>query len=165
MWVTDLVTMGVSVRNLSVTIYALPTIAISTSAGPNGSLSYTFTALTSGGSGPPSIVWAFGDGSIGHGSPISHDFSAAGSYTVSVISTDLSNRAAYANVTLSAATQGGGGSSVSLLSGGGAALVVILAVLAFVFFLGMLYFWGRGRETTRVMAPEPSGNEIVVREP
>ncbi|MCI4317393.1 MAG: PKD domain-containing protein, partial [Thermoplasmata archaeon] len=164
-WVTDDETLGVSVQNLTVTVFALPTVAISTSAGPNGSLSYTFTAITSGGSGPPTLVWAFGDGTIGHGSPVSHDFGASGTYTVSLISTDLSNRAAYANITLSTANTNGGGTTTTPLSGSGAALLVIVAALAFVFLLGMLYFWNRGRGLAGDPASGTTGNEIVVRDP
>src|SRR5438128_2069195 len=50
---------------------------------------FTFTASSSGGSGSPySFSWAFGDGTTGTGSPVTHSYSAGGSYSPAVTATD-----------------------------------------------------------------------------
>jgi len=57
---------------------------------PQVSQSVTFTPTTTGGSGggPFTFSWVFGDGSTGTGSPVAHTYSFAGSFTVSVTTTD-----------------------------------------------------------------------------
>ena len=146
--VTDNVSGGTTTDALTETVYALPQVAIVTNAGPNGSSSYTFSALTSGGSGMASIVWVFGDGTVGRGSTVTHDFGAAGSYTVGAIATDPSGRAAYANVTVDVTTGGGGPSAAGL---SGTLVALILVPIALVGLVGTLYFWSVAR---RASAPE-----------
>jgi hypothetical protein len=95
------------------TVYALPRVAIVTSAGPDGSDSFSFHAVMIGGSGNGTFVWAFGDGSVGRGANVTHDYGTPGQVIVNVTATDASLRTAFANTTLSvpALTAGGGGSS------------------------------------------------------
>jgi hypothetical protein len=160
--VTDRNTGGVTQRNLTEVVYALPSVSISTSAGPNGSASYSFRAVTSGGSGPLSVVWAFGDGTVGHGKTVQHDFGSSGPYTVSVIATDPASRAAYANLSLNVFTGGGSSSGGPTISPGILALLIVLAALAVLFLVGMAYYQARSREpreppveSTRTTAIEP----------
>ena len=62
-------------------------------AGPSGSVApgvpATFSANVTGGLGPYNETWAFGDGSAPEaGTPATHTFSLAGTYTVSVTASD-----------------------------------------------------------------------------
>jgi hypothetical protein len=93
-------------------VYALPSVAIVTSAGPNGSGSYAFHATLLGGSGNGTFAWAFGDGSVARGENVTHDFRSAGVYTVNLTATDGSLRTASTSATvdvvLTSGTSGGG---------------------------------------------------------
>src|SRR5712691_3603678 len=51
----------------------------------------TFTASASGGTSPYSFSWNFGDGGSATGSPATHVYSAIGSYTVTLTTTDSAN--------------------------------------------------------------------------
>ncbi|MGI0131821.1 MAG: PKD domain-containing protein [Thermoplasmata archaeon] len=140
--VTDNRTGGTTTRAILEVVYALPEVAIVTTAGPNGSLSYDFTAHVSGGSGPPSVVWLFGDGSVGHGTSVGHDYGAAGSYTVEVIATDPSNHAAFTNITVLATSPSTAGGSPSL---SGTLVALVLGPVSIACFVAMLYFWSLAR--------------------
>jgi PKD repeat protein len=48
----------------------------------------TFAATTSGGTPPATFAWTFGDGGTGSGNPVTHSYSAAGTYAVEVTATD-----------------------------------------------------------------------------
>jgi PKD domain/Fibronectin type III domain len=51
--------------------------------------SIAFEAAPSGGAGAPfNVTWTFGDGSFGYGPNVTHNFSASGSFNVSVVVTD-----------------------------------------------------------------------------
>src|SRR5436190_14968492 len=50
----------------------------------------TFTASAGGGTSPFTFSWSFGDGSAGTGSPVTHTYSSAGSYTTSLTVKDSS---------------------------------------------------------------------------
>jgi PKD repeat protein len=93
-------------------VYALPRVAISDGAGPNGSGSFAFHATMIGGAGNGSFVWTFGDGAVGRGENVTHDYLAPGVYTVGVVATDASLRTSHANLTLdvllSSGTSSGG---------------------------------------------------------
>src|SRR5207245_2982158 len=47
-----------------------------------------FTASTTGGVAPFTFSWNFGDTTTGTGSPVSHSYSAAGTFSVTVTATD-----------------------------------------------------------------------------
>jgi hypothetical protein len=59
---------------------------------PTAGQSLTFTASFSGGAGPYTYAWDFGDGSTGNGVSPSHIYSASGDYTVKVTVTDAVGR-------------------------------------------------------------------------
>lgn len=95
------------------TVFALPKVAIVSSAGPNGSESFAFHATLIGGSGNGTFVWAFGDGSTAKGENVTHDYSSAGEVIVNVTATDASLRTAFANISLSVPSPSGGGSGTT----------------------------------------------------
>ncbi|MCI4361057.1 MAG: PKD domain-containing protein, partial [Thermoplasmata archaeon] len=97
-------------------VYALPVLFVSVTPGPNGSLSYDFHASVGGGSGPSTVVWTFGDGSVDRGIAVSHDFRSSGTYSVNVSATDPAGRSGTTafNLTVYAAPASGGSSSSSL---------------------------------------------------
>ncbi|MCI4362547.1 MAG: PKD domain-containing protein, partial [Thermoplasmata archaeon] len=110
--VTDNGTGSAATVDVVEVVYSVPSVAIVTSAGPNGSGSYAFHATLIGGSGNGTFAWAFGDGSVARGENVTHDFHAAGVFTVNLTATDGSLRTASAsetvNVVLTSGTSGGG---------------------------------------------------------
>ncbi|MBO0888634.1 PKD domain-containing protein, partial [Candidatus Bathyarchaeota archaeon] len=50
-----------------------------------------FTASANGGTNPYSFSWNFGDGSTGTGSPVSHTYASAGSFTITLTTSDNSS--------------------------------------------------------------------------
>lgn len=135
---TDATSGGAGTRTQTMTVFAPPTVAIQSRPGPNGSLSWAFTALTTGGSGVPSLSWSFGDGTVASGVHVSHDYGAPGTYTVNVSSVDPTGRSATAMLvlTLGGGGSGGGGSGTYLGAaaatwfGAAIGLAVLAAVLA-----------------------------------
>src|SRR2546425_9700121 len=59
-----------------------------TPASPEAGSPVQFTATTTGGVAPFTFSWSFGDATTGTGSPVSHSYSAAGTFSVSVTATD-----------------------------------------------------------------------------
>ena len=53
---------------------------------------FDFTAFASGGEGPYTFSWEFGDKARGNGTPILHEYSSAGNYTVQLTVQDSSGR-------------------------------------------------------------------------
>jgi hypothetical protein len=106
--VTDGGTGATAVAVVPETVYALPRVAIVTSAGPNGSNSFAFHAELLGGSGSGTFVWAFGDGEVAHGENVTHDYRSAGPETVNVTATDASLRTAFSYVTILVPSSAGG---------------------------------------------------------
>jgi PKD repeat protein len=153
-WVTDNGTLGVTTQSVVVTVLAVPAVAIATSAGPDGSMSFNFTAVYSGGTGAQSFVWVFGDGATTKGLAVTHDYGTGGTYTVEVLATDASGRSTSNTTAVAVPATPSGGGSVNL-SGVNSALLAGLAVLAVLFFIGMVYFWSRSRRPPIQMAPEP----------
>ena len=90
--------------NLSVSAQARP---LSGSA----PLSVNFWANATGGVAPYVFSWAFGDGGSGTGSPITHTYTAAGTYAVTVIVTDSQGATVAGHITV---TVGNGSTSPSL---------------------------------------------------
>jgi PKD domain len=76
---------------------------------------------------PITYAWSFGDGSTGTGSVVSHAFTAAGIYTVSVTATDSAgnstSRQASIQVLAPAPASGGGGSTPGAGGSGSAVMV------------------------------------------
>jgi len=147
--VEDLTTQGTTVRTQSLLIFAPPTVAIATAPGPNGSLSWLFSAVTGGGSGVPHVTWSFGDGSVAYGLSVRHDFVGPGTYVVNASSADPAGPTAQATYTLVLTGGNGGGSSstgtfLGLDGGSWGPVAVLLALLTAVFFVTTLYFWSRG---------------------
>jgi hypothetical protein len=104
--VVDNGTGGSATTDVAVVVDSLPSVAVSTDAGPDGTGSYTFHARLIGGSGSGSFLWAFGDGAVGAGANVTHDYHSDGTFTVNVTATDASLRTAYANVTVYVGTLG-----------------------------------------------------------
>src|SRR2546425_1277432 len=80
---------GTASDSTSVTISDIAATAeVSPSTGGT-TTTFTFTASASGGSGSPyAFSWTFGDGTTGAGSPVSHVYSAGGSYSPFVTASD-----------------------------------------------------------------------------
>ena len=72
-----------------------PPVLLSTSftyspSSPQVSQQVSFTASASGGTGPYSFSWAFGDGATGTGAAVYHTYSTTGSYSVVLTAKDTS---------------------------------------------------------------------------
>ncbi|MCI4327385.1 MAG: PKD domain-containing protein [Thermoplasmata archaeon] len=113
--VVDNGTGGSATADVAEVVYALPSVAITTDAGPDGTGSYAFHARLIGGSGTGSFLWAFGDGAVGQGENVTHDYHSDGTFVVNVTATDASLRTAYANVTVYVGTLGATSSTGSTL--------------------------------------------------
>src|SRR2546425_1130678 len=73
---------SVTTSDISVTANVSPTSGDATTV-------FTFTASASGGSGSPySFSWTYGDMTTGTGSPVTHRYTAGGSYSPAVTTTD-----------------------------------------------------------------------------
>src|SRR3989449_630040 len=73
---------SVTISDISVTANVSPTSGDATTV-------FTFTASASGGSGSPySFSWTYGDRTTGTGSPVTHSYTAGGSYSPAVTATD-----------------------------------------------------------------------------
>jgi PKD domain-containing protein len=131
------------------TILALPRVAIVTEAGPNGSDSFAFHAVLTGGSGVGTYVWAFGDGEVARGENVTHDYRSPGQVIVNVTATDASLRTAFANVSLSVPLVGGSASASGVQLTPLAEAALIAAVAGWV--LAIALWW---RERRRVRAAE-----------
>jgi PKD repeat protein len=85
--VTDRIYGGVTVDTLPVTVLAVPTIAIIATAN-GGAGTYRLAADVTGGFGNLSYTWIFDDGTQGAGAVVSHTWTSAGTYTVTLEVTD-----------------------------------------------------------------------------
>ena len=73
----------------TVTVAGVPNISFSYSpASPEASSPVTFNASTTGGVGPFTFSWSFGDGSLSVINPASHTYFMPGSFTVTLTATD-----------------------------------------------------------------------------
>jgi len=80
---------GTASSSTSVTISAIGVTADVSPTSGDATTVFTFTASASGGSGSPySFTWTFGDGTTGTGSPVTHSYTAGGSYSPAVTATD-----------------------------------------------------------------------------
>ncbi|MCI4350855.1 MAG: PKD domain-containing protein [Thermoplasmata archaeon] len=177
--VLDNVTGGGTVWTGSVTIFAIPTVVISTTQGPNGSFSYVFSAFYFGGSGVTSFAWSFSDGATSGGVRVGHAFPGPGRYTVNVTAIDVpSGRSANASVVLVVGSVAAGSSTTPAT-----AYIIAIAVLAGLAAFGLLGWAvekGKGpgppltaeeEAATRDPFPVgerprelPSGDDVVIRE-
>lgn len=147
---------GSTTRAQGIIIYALPAIGISTAPGPNGAMSFNFSALVTGGSGPAKVTWSFGDANVATGTSAEHDYASAGAYLVNASATDPSGKAASATFHLtvtSPSSKGTGGTYLGVGASTFGPLAIAMAVLAAIFLLGLIYFWSRSRRPV-MMAPE-----------
>jgi len=163
--VTDNGTGGSTTRSQAVLIYALPVVSIATAPGPDGPLSWAFNAIVTGGSGATKVTWTFGDGTVGTGASIDHDYVTPGPYVVNVTALDPMGMSGKATTTINVAGAGTGTSSGNTFAGLTAAtwgpLAVGLGILVVVLLVVALVVRGRSRGPTAI-APtsieQPSGD-------
>jgi len=95
------------------------------------------TARTSGGISPYSFSWDFGDGNIGLGPSVAHNYTLPGTYHPRVSVTDSTGHSASANVTITSSNPSGLGTDLNLgpvlyaLNGIGIAALVLTTIVAF----------------------------------
>jgi PKD repeat protein len=70
----------------------------------NAPLTVTCTSSTSGGTPPYSNSWSFGDGQTGNGASVSHTYTSAGSYQVTLTVSDSSGKSASKSTMILVAT-------------------------------------------------------------
>src|SRR5205807_7157385 len=73
-------------------------------ASPEANLAESFTAATTGGVGPDSFRWDFGDGGASTANPASHTYTTSGSFTVVVTVTDSNGAKATSSQTINLAS-------------------------------------------------------------
>ncbi len=88
-------------KTVSEVINVQPTVSFTTSpTSPVNNQSVTFTATTAGGTNPFTFSWNFGDSSSASGNVVSHTYSAAGSYIVTLTATDANAQTVSSTQTL-----------------------------------------------------------------
>ncbi len=122
--------------------------------------SVTFTAVGSGGTGPLSYDWSFGDGTTGTGATVTHSYASPGNFTVTVWVNDTvggsSERSVTIDVSMPTSSAPGSGSSGIGDAGIGAiaAVLVVIGVVGAVLLL-------RRRKTRDPTSPaqRPAGTD------
>jgi PKD repeat protein len=151
--VVDNSTGGIVSVDQLVDVNAYPQVRISASAGTGGDLSWTFQAIEIGGSGPPLLNWAFGDGTSGSGQSASHTYAKAGEYTVRVTLTDPAGiPTVSSNLTLYAGLPPSAPPSNNAVD---AAIGVIVLLGVAVLLLAVLTVWYYRRSRRPPSAPGP----------
>src|SRR5256712_3135338 len=85
----------------TVTVSSPLSASISSSpSNPTTVLPVTFTGSATGGTGPDTYSWNFGDGTTGTGSSVSHIYLLPGTYTVTLTVTDANGQTATSTVTV-----------------------------------------------------------------
>ena len=88
-------------KTVSEVVNVQPTVSFTTSpTSPVNNQSVTFTATTAGGTNPFTFSWNFGDSSSASGNVVSHTYSAAGSYIVTLTATDANAQTVTSTQTL-----------------------------------------------------------------
>ena len=133
--VNDTVWGGTTTTWVPVTVYAPPTVTIAeTSTATYGA--YRFAALPHGGYGSLSYTWLFDDGTSGTGENVTHSWSTAGNYTITLQATDGYGHTATASIAVdiptlpSVPSTSGSGAASATLVGALVVLVIALAVVA-----------------------------------
>lgn len=130
---------GRSTTTISVAVNPAPSAAISpnlTSAAPGAAV--LFSSAVSGGTGPFSYSWNFGDGTMSNFAAPVHVFSGSGTYTVQVWVNDSVGDSAHQSLTYSvsaSSSSSGPLSSVPLWFWAGVAAIAAVAVLGTVLLL------------------------------
>ncbi len=75
--------------SVTITVNPLPSVDFSfEQAEPMAGEPVNFTSITTGGSGPFSFSWKYGDSRLGSGNPVSHSYAVAGTFNVTVAVAD-----------------------------------------------------------------------------
>ncbi len=129
---------------LNLTVAALPSVTIRVTATDGTGTSYNFTAEGSGGLGPLTYAWSFGDGGTATGASVVHHYGAPGLYRVNVTATDPTRRTATDHVSVvvpSTTSESGVGTLTPLEEAG----YLVLALAAGLAALGLAYVYGQRR--------------------
>ncbi|MCI4323196.1 MAG: PKD domain-containing protein [Thermoplasmata archaeon] len=127
-------------------------VIVASSGSPTVGQSVTLTASPSGGTGPLSIAWLFGDGSKGSGVSVNHTYSSGGSYVVTVWINDSRGESVEKTLDLSV----GASNTLFGLGAGTAELVIVAAVVVVALAIVASVFLLRGR---RQAPPSSPGSE------
>ncbi|MCI4323642.1 MAG: PKD domain-containing protein [Thermoplasmata archaeon] len=103
---------GASVESAALGLAIASPLAVSLSATPEASSAgqtVTFAANVTGGTGPESYTWAFGDGGTGSGGTTSHVYRSEGNYPVTLWVNDSAGESVETTLTVSVASSNTGG--------------------------------------------------------
>jgi hypothetical protein len=132
------------------------TVAVAT-ANPSPGAPVTFQPTVTGGTPSFTYTWQFGDGASGAGSPSQHTYSAAGTYTVSLLVNDSSGESVRATAQVSVASPSSG--STAALGGADLALAGGAIVVAAAVLLAVLWVRRRRPGASRAAPPPPPEEE------
>lgn len=124
-----------------------------------------FLASISGGEGPYTISWSFGDSTTGTGASVSHAFSTAGTFTVTVTVKDATGATTTATTTVTISNPPAAAPSVLGTSPAAAGLIILGLVLALLALAMLGLILMRRRPAKPEAAAAPATPRSAPREP
>jgi len=148
---------GVWVRSSPVALVVAPALSGNISPSPSSPApgqEVTFTADVSGGTGPISYSWAFGDGATDSGATVSYTFGSAGTYNVKLWVNDSVGGSTRITLNLTVGEPTGPFGSLSADLGIGLILVVVIAIAVVASIM-----MPRSRRNDDPVAKRPGGSQ------
>ncbi len=140
----------------TISIASVPPLQLSIAANPNNGqspLSVSFTSTVTGGLGPYTYAWTFGDGGTSSSANPTYTYQSAGTYTVTLVVTDSQSNQKSATATVTVTSPGFGSGVMS--STGGLVLLGVIAVVVVVAVVVLAVVLRRRKPAPPTQPPSP----------
>ncbi len=140
----------------TISIASVPPLQLSIAANPNNGqspLSVSFASTVTGGLGPYTYAWTFGDGGTSSSANPSYTYQSAGTYTVTLVVTDSQSNQKSATATVTVTTPGIGAGVVS--SEGGLILLAVIVLVVVIAVVAVAVVLRRRKPTPQMPPPPP----------